>query len=118
MTTKQAEECRRTLQLDSSPFYEPRIIDGPGEYKLRNGRRVTIHELKLPPGYTPGNMCFPAKGSVWLKKTWTPNPPFCIWRLDGRCRATGDHPWDVVGRWLEEEVAKNVISKITTKEIQ
>lgn len=104
MTTEQSEECQRTLELDASPFYGSRIIDGPGEYQTRNGRRVTIHELRLPPFYAPGNMCFPAKGSVWKKRTWTNNPPYGIWRLDGFCRATGKDVWDIVGRWPAPQI--------------
>ena len=88
------------LELDYSPFYELRIIDGPGEYKTRNGRRVTIHNIVLPPQYTSGCMCFPAKGSIWRRVTAMGlNPEYGIWRLDGRYRAVGDHPLDIVSRW-------------------
>lgn len=79
------------------------LIDGPGLYLTRNGRKVTIHEIKFPPGYEEGNTCFPAKGSIWKKKNDIGiNPPYGIWQLDGKRSIFGDHPLDIISKVQDE----------------
>ena len=41
----------------------PDIVDGPGDYVTRDGRRVTIHEVKSPSA--PDTTSFGASGAIW-----------------------------------------------------
>lgn len=68
-----------------------------GTYRTRNGKKVTIHEIKYPPHYEEGNTCFPAKGSVWKReKDMGINPPFGIWQINGDYTIFGPHGLDIV----------------------
>lgn len=71
----------------------PDIIAAPGEYRTRDGNRVTIEQINGPSSW-------PAKGYLWRTfrgkyrpRTWS------IWGLDGSYVAVGEHPLDVVGPW-------------------
>lgn len=75
------------------------IIDKPGLYKTRNGKRVTVHEIKYPPHHQEGNTCFPVRGSVWKRKDDIGmNPPFGIWQVNGDYTIFGPHGLDIVER--------------------
>jgi len=79
----------------------PIVITGPGEYRCRNGKRVTIHEIKYPPNYTAGCCAFSAKGSIWRKViAMGLNPPYGIWRTTGQFRPDSEHPLDVVAKYF------------------
>lgn len=70
-------------------------ISKPGDYVTRDGSRVTIRDI-----YGPST--FPAKGAVWREYRGNYRPRgFAIWALDGRYRAVGEHPLDIV-RKVEE----------------
>lgn len=67
-------------------------ISEPGEYVTRDGSRVTIRDI-----YGPST--FPAKGAVWRMYRGEHRPRgFTTWALDGRYRAVGEHPLDIVGK--------------------
>ena len=77
------------------------IIDGPGNYRTRSRKRVTIWEIKYPPLYEVGFTCFPATGSIWKTlKAMGENPPYGIWQLNGRYRVLNEHPLDIVEKEL------------------
>lgn len=68
------------------------VIDGPGNYRARNGKRVVIsnHDRK-----TTGS--FPCEGHIILKEKplrqeWT------VWQRDGRWRIFGESPVDIVSK--------------------
>jgi hypothetical protein len=82
----------------------PLIITEPGDYRTRDGRRVTIHEIKLcsptPPYQRHEVTAFEAKGSVWRVVRGVNQPrDYDIWHLSGHHVALGDDPLDIVGRW-------------------
>jgi hypothetical protein len=70
------------------------IITGPGEYKTRNGKNVTIHEVK--PQGNPKHMEFRAKGTIWKKTGRGIEPQYCIWHVSGMSRAVGIYGNDIV----------------------
>lgn len=76
----------------------PTIINECGDYRTRNGRRVTIHEIK--PAGPPGTTSFSAKGSVW-KTTGRMglNPHYDAWHTSGRLLPLRLSPWDIVEHW-------------------
>lgn len=68
-----------------------------GIYRTRNGKTVTIHEIKYPPLHEEGNVCFPAKGSIWKKKNDIGvNPPYGVWQINGDYTVFGPHGLDIV----------------------
>ena len=72
-------------------------IDQPGLYKTRNGKKVTVHEIKYPPQYQDGNTAFPVKGSIWKKANDIGiNPPYGIWQVNGDYTIFGPHNLDIV----------------------
>lgn len=68
-------------------------ITKPGEYRTRNGSRVTVHEAN-------GGGYFSVKGSVWkvFRGKFRPRG-HNIWKSTGQCMAVGVHDLDVVGEW-------------------
>lgn len=73
------------------------LIDQPGTYQTRSGKKVTIHEIRFPPNYQPDCLAFPAKGSVW--KTLNNignNPEYGIWTQQGKYGSINDHPLDII----------------------
>jgi len=74
----------------------PFTITGPGAYRTRNGRRVTVHEVNTNQPFT-----FPVKGSVWklFRGKYRPRG-LCIWRTDGRADVMHETPLDIVGPWI------------------
>ena len=76
----------------------PTVIDAPGDYVTRSGRRVTIHEVKQP----KSSDCteFLAKGSIWKKTDRMGiNPEYQIWHISGRCFPLRESKIDIVGKW-------------------
>lgn len=72
----------------------PVLIAGPGEYATRDGRRVTIREVR---DATPGTTSFSAVGSVWTERR-------------GVLRARGHDIWHVSGRHLVlRESARDIV---------
>lgn len=67
-----------------APSDLPVVIDGPGDYVTRDGRRVTIRQVREA---TPGTTSFSATGSVWTERR-------------GVTRARGQDVWHVSGRHL------------------
>jgi hypothetical protein len=88
--------------MDQHPNQFPVIIDGPGDYRTRNGKRVTIHEVASKKA---GDDCmeFCAKGSFWKSpKNMGENPEYGIWHVSGLSRAVYVHQTDIVGKWLND----------------
>ena len=81
------------------PNQLPVIIDSPGDYRTRNGRRVTIHEIKPTKA---GHDCleFCAKGSFWKShEKMGINPEYGIWHVSGLSRGIGINQNDIVQKW-------------------
>ena len=82
----------------------PVVIDGPGEYVTRSGKRVTIRDIKVYASQPNGPLrhevtAFEAKGEVWRKTNTKLLKDWDIWHLSGRYRAVGEHRLDIVGKW-------------------
>lgn len=70
----------------------PVIIDAPGEYVTRLGKKVTIHAIHGP-GF------FEAKGSVWkTANKMGNNPQYSIWHVSGRHMPLAETTRDIVGK--------------------
>lgn len=70
----------------------PLLVDGPGEYRTRNGLRavVSAHARNTP-------SAFICEGHVILREkprreTWT------TWKPNGQLQAIGEHPLDLVAK--------------------
>ena len=78
-------------------FDLPIVITQPGDYRTRDGRRVTIREVgPVSLDTTPFN----AKGSVWktFRNKVVPRG-HDIWHLSGRAFPLAEHPRDIVAKW-------------------
>lgn len=76
----------------------PTVIEAVGDYVTRDGRRVTIHEIKSS---TPGTTSFPAKGSVWRMSRGKDRPGgLDIWHPSGRNQAQRESTRDIVGPFV------------------
>ncbi|MDO8416253.1 MAG: hypothetical protein Q7S87_08595 [Agitococcus sp.] len=76
----------------------PIIIDAPGDYRTRNGRRISISTIA--PTLTLSTSAFHAKGSVWKTETQLGiNPEYGIWHISGRDKAVGESARDIVAKW-------------------
>lgn len=68
----------------------PVVIDGPGEYFTRRGRRAIVREIK--PGST-----FSAKGAFYsMFRGRLVARGLVIWHVSGRYNAVAPHPNDLV----------------------
>jgi hypothetical protein len=69
----------------------PVLIDEPGNYKTRNGKMVSIHEIRK------GTSTFEAKGSIWkhVNKMGV-NPTFGVWHVSGRSSTFGETNLDIL----------------------
>lgn len=80
----------------------PTIIDGPGEYRTRDGRRVTIHEVRKTSNLVefPGVTTFAAKGTLYtpLRTHGRTRETFDIWHVSGRRLPLDETSADVVRR--------------------
>lgn len=78
----------------------PDVVDGPGEYVTRDGRRVTIHEVKSPSA--PDTTAFGASGAIWKDYRGSERPRgFGLWHASGRSMPLEERPSDIVGRWQQ-----------------
>lgn len=76
----------------------PTIIDGPGDYVSRDGRRVTIRNVREGP---PKTTCFQATGSMWKEFRGKMRPRgYNIWHVSGRNLVLVESPKDIVGRYV------------------
>lgn len=78
----------------------PVIIEAPGDYLTRDGRRVTIHEIKGP-------STFSAKGHLWrmFRGKYVPKN-YDIWHVSGRYKAVGESPEDIIKAVGEPEAGR------------
>ena len=73
----------------------PVVIKSPGDYATRDGRRVTIREIRET---APGTTAFTAKGSVWKTMRGSLRARgHDIWHISGRHMAVGESARDIVG---------------------
>jgi len=80
----------------------PQVIDGPGEYATRAGKRVTVFSVDARGySYAGGTETrFAAKGSPWVMFRGKLRPRgYDIWHLSGRHSVMTETPRDIVGRW-------------------
>jgi hypothetical protein len=78
----------------------PPIITGPGDYRTRDGRRVTIHEVAK--GKTHA-----ATGAIWTLFRGKLRPRgYRGWELSGRSMLH-ERPSDIVGPWVEPQQGDN-----------
>lgn len=76
----------------------PVVIDGPGEYVTRDGRRVTIYNID-------GKGLFSARGSIWKMFRGKVRPrTFEIWHVSGRNMPLHEKPRDIVGKFEVQAV--------------
>ena len=89
----------------ATPLNElPVVVDGPGDYATRDGRRVTIHEVK-PPSRADVTS-FGASGAVWKDYRGGERPRgYALWHASGRSMPLEERPSDIVGRWQEPDDA-------------
>ena len=81
------------------PNQLPVIIDSPGDYRTRSGKRVTIHEIK-PKKAGHDCMEFCAKGSFWKSHSERRKKTECgIWHVSGLSRGIGTHQSDITEKW-------------------
>lgn len=72
------------------------LIDKPGDYITRDGRRVTIHAI------TEGHYTFPCKGALWRMYRGELRPRgYDTWMRSGYHLAVGEHGADIVGPWTD-----------------
>lgn len=75
---------------------QPNIIDAPGDYQTRNGRKVTIHAI------SEGKASAPCQGAVWRMFRGRVSPRgYRIWSRDGRALFVGISKLDIIGPWPE-----------------
>ena len=68
------------------------VIDGPGDYATRDGRRVAIYDIS-------GNGTFAARGAVWKMFRGKMRPHgYSIWHVSGRHGALRETGADIVAR--------------------
>lgn len=78
----------------------PVVIDGPGDYVTRDGRRVTIRTVK---DVAPGTTSFGATGSLWTERKGVVRPRGNdIWHQSGRHMVTQESGRDIVGRYTRQ----------------
>ncbi len=82
-----------------TPWNElPVIIDVPGEYKTRSGKRVTIWAVK--PTTTLATTAYNANGSIWTTPTkMRPKDKWALWHVSGKFLSNKDEPLDIVAKW-------------------
>lgn len=79
----------------------PVIIAAPGDYRLRNGGRATVDEVK-PNGETTTTR-FSVKGRRWrqFRGKYVPRAG-TTWHVSGRCTPISESPLDIVAKWEGE----------------
>lgn len=95
--TRMSSEALREIGYVTPMNELPVVIDAPGIYLTRNGRRVTIHAVA--PRTELAVSAFAAKGSIWKKPdSLGINPEYGIWHDSGAYRALGEHGLDIVAK--------------------
>lgn len=79
----------------------PVIINKPGEYRTRSGKKVEIHEVK--PTLTLSSTAFNAKGCLIEQKAFRTLRHFNVWHISGRFGVFGPTPNDIIGKWEEKD---------------
>lgn len=80
----------------------PVVVSGPGDYVSRDGRRITVHEVRA--AGEPDTTVFAATGSVWREFRGKVRPRgFCTWHVSGRRLPLDEAPSDIVGPWMDDE---------------
>lgn len=76
----------------------PVIISAPGDYRTRDGGRVTIYSVQpVTAPYT-----FKAKGCAWQLFRGKQRPARSnVWHVSGRLDMVYQKPGDIVGPWVE-----------------
>lgn len=76
----------------------PPIINAPGDYITRDGRRVTTHAVQ--PESSP--YTFKAKGCIWRMFRGKQSPRWSqVWHKSGRLDMVKESPADIVGVWKD-----------------
>lgn len=79
----------------------PTIIDKPGIYVLRDGRKAVIHHIEGP-------ATFCAKGSVYRAFRGKMRPRgYRGWHPSGRANAVAPHPSDIVA-WADKQAVPDI----------
>lgn len=87
------------IHVVPAPNDLPDLVSGPGDYASRDGRRITIRQVKPPP--EPGSTMFAASGSVWREFRGAVRPHgFVTWHVSGRRLPLVETPSDIVGPWV------------------
>jgi hypothetical protein len=76
----------------------PTIVDAPGFYTARNGKRILVHEIKPLTG-NPDHTEFAVKGSKF-KTTFSGSmvPVYEIWHVSGRVSVFTESPIDIISK--------------------
>ena len=87
----------RTATTDRALNLQPTVIDGPGEYLCRDGRRALIHDTT---GSTGTFSCRGARYRMFRGKERAKG--LFIWHPSGRYYAVEESPYDIVAKVPEE----------------
>lgn len=75
----------------------PVVVDEPGSYRMRNGGKAIVHEIK--PCGKEGVTAFEVKGNFFdPNKTYSKNHPghFSIWHVSGRYNVFSESGRDLI----------------------
>lgn len=79
----------------------PVVITTPGDYVTRDGSRVTIYEITLPP-VDPTVTKSAASGAVWKMFRGAIRPRgHTIWHICGRFLPLRESRLDIMGPWMD-----------------
>lgn len=79
----------------------PTVVTEPGEYATRDGRRVTIHEIRDTAfrAEFPDCTAFAAKGTLHTLKGKRVVTDYNVWHVSGRNMPLEETSVDIVGPW-------------------
>lgn len=81
----------------------PVIITGPGDYRTRDGRRVSIWTVSAWVPLDDSTTRFRAKGAVWRMDRDKLRPRgYHGWHVSGRALTSTEVTMDIVGPWEDE----------------
>ncbi len=87
----------RTATTDRALNCQPTVIDGPGEYLCRDGRRAQIHDTTNSTG------TFSCRGSRYrMFRGKERARGLMIWHPSGRYEVLNESPYDIVAKVAEE----------------
>ncbi len=80
----------------------PTIIDGPGDYVTRDGRKATVYEVKdMTQSLKEHTTLMAAGGHIWKMFRGKLSPRgMHSWHICGRSFALEERPSDIVGKWV------------------